>query len=105
MCDDPNIQTRLLRHLGEACLTIGVLAQDLDLGHDQIGTALCKLIARGYVERIEAGCFQLTSDGRAAAASGVSIRPGPRGPQKGRKKPVPNTLRQRAWNAMRVSPR
>lgn len=102
MSEELTLQTRLLRHLGDACLTIGVIAEDLELSHDQISTAMRKLIARGYVARVETGCFQLTREGRVAAEAGVSIRPGPRGPHSRPKKPQPDTLLQRAWSAMRI---
>lgn len=70
----------------------------LDLPGKKISDAASRLAARGYLERHAAGLYQLTPAGRAAAQAGERITSGRRGcfttPQ--------NSLRQRAWWAMRV---
>ncbi|GAA0311517.1 MULTISPECIES: helix-turn-helix domain-containing protein [Rhodovulum] len=95
-------QTRLLHHLGEACLMIDEIAGQLGLSHRQVSAAAAGLIERGYVERLERGCFQLTDSGRFAARNAVRIVSGPRGPHRKPKAPWRDTIRQRAWAAMRI---
>ena len=62
-----------------------------------------RLVMRGLLERVELGCYQLTEDGKAALASGERITSGPHRPDRGRCRKPRRTLRQRAWNAMRMS--
>lgn len=99
------MQTELLHHLGASCLTIDVLAQDLGLTNRQVSNAAAGLIEKNLLERVEAGCFQLTVQGRNAAQSGVQITSGPNGPLQSVRKPEALTLRQRAWNAIRIQRR
>lgn len=70
--------------------------------HETIKTA-GYLINRGYLERLENGVFTLTAKGAKARTDEVEIRSGPMGPDTGiGRKPFADTLRQRAWCAMRV---
>ena len=70
--------------------------------HETIKTA-GYLINRGYVDRTELGVFTLTEKGLSARQDGVEIRSGPMGPDTGiGRKPFKDTLRQKAWTAMRV---
>lgn len=96
------IQTRILQGLGDACLLIGDIAVQLGLSNGQVSQAAAHLIARGYVERIERGCFQLTEAGKAARDQGVRIETGVTGPKRMPRRPPRLSIRQRAWNAMRV---
>lgn len=98
------VPTTLLHALGDgACRTIDDLDARLPLSRRQISDGAGMLIMRGLMERIEVGCYQLTADGRAAAASGRVISSGPIRPDRGRcRAPQTGTLRQRAWNAMRM---
>lgn len=98
-------QTMLLHHLGATCKTITVLSEDLNLNRRQISDAARGLIRKGYLERVELGCFQLTGDGQAAANRGEQITSGPNAGFKVPRRALPNTLRQRAWNAMRIQRR
>lgn len=94
--------TALLQKLaGGLCLTIDQLAEDLDLTNRQVSDAAANLLRRNYLERMAIGCYQLTPEGRAAAAAGEVIRSGPKGPQE-RARRVPDTFRQRAWTSMRM---
>ncbi len=99
----PSHQTIILHHVGSACLTIGELAEQLGLSTEQVSQASSLLIRRGLLERVVRGCFQLTAEGRAAAAAGVEIGSGPANlcerkiPERGRP-----SLQQRAWNVMRL---
>ncbi|WP_170431904.1 hypothetical protein [Ruegeria arenilitoris] len=98
-------QTTLLHHLGNTCKTIDMLTQELDLNRRQISDAASALVRRGYVERVETGCFQLTGNGLIAAQSHEQITSGPNGAISVTRKTGANTLRQRAWNVMRIQRR
>lgn len=84
--------------------TIEELASRLPIGHKQIATAAARLMQRDYVERLETGVYRLTLTGREALQAGVSLTSGP---HRGKRKyPVhADSLRQRAWSAMRLSKR
>ncbi|MEX0366694.1 MAG: hypothetical protein AB3N22_11535 [Ruegeria sp.] len=99
------VQTILLHHLGDTCKKIEVLSEDLALTRKQVSDAAAGLIRKGYLERVELGCFQLTDAGHAAAHRGEQITSGPNGAHKARRRPLSDTLRQRAWNAMRIQRR
>ncbi len=99
------IPTTLLCTLGDgSCRTIDQLDALLPLTRRQISDGAARLVMRGLLERIEAGCYRLTAAGRQAAARGDTISSGPFRPDSAKaRKPWRNTLRQRAWNAMRMS--
>lgn len=109
MTEDLTHQTLMLQalfaDLADACVTIEVLARQMGLTHRQISNAARGLIVRGFVDRIEAGCFKLTEAGATAAAEGVIITSGPRRPHAKLRSAVRDTLRQRAWTAMRIQRR
>jgi len=102
MQQDTN-QTKLLRGLGEECLLIHEVATTLDLTHDQISRAAALLILRGLVERVDRGCYQLTAAGRAGRDGGVMIASGVNKTPRALRKPHRVSIRQRAWNAMRIA--
>lgn len=86
------------------CRTMDELDDALSLTRRQISNGAAKLVMRGFVERIEVGCYQLTEAGRKAIADGVEITSGPYRPDYGQaRRPQRQTLRQRAWNTMRIS--
>lgn len=61
------------------------------------------LVNRGYLSRQENGLFWLTEKGLEAKSQGVVSKSGPMGPDTGKgRAPFKNTLRQRAWSAMRI---
>lgn len=98
------IPTTVLTALGSgACLTIDELDRQLPLNRRQISDGAASLILRGLAERIEAGCYRLNAEGLAAAARGETISSGPSGRHTGRRRPPADTLRQRAWTAMRMA--
>jgi hypothetical protein len=103
MTPETGHQTAVLNALaGGCCLTIDRLAEVLTgMARRQLTNAAARLIERGLVERVERGCFRLTGDGRAAQASGVVIKSGPRGPMQ-RKRPVRDSLNTRLWRAIRL---
>ncbi|SDQ18006.1 hypothetical protein [Pseudovibrio sp. Tun.PSC04-5.I4] len=101
------ISTQLLHHLkGGECQTLDMLDSDvrLSLSRRQFIEAAGFLTMKGYLERVERGCYQLTQSGRKAADEGlvIPIGGGTR-VQKHRRSPRRNSLRQRAWNAMKIS--
>jgi hypothetical protein len=99
------IPTTILHHLSDgSCQTIDAIEAALGLTRRQISDGAAKLILRGYVERTEVGCYQLTSAGAEAQRNGVVITSGPWRPDTVKvRKPVRDTFRQRVWNAMRMS--
>lgn len=103
--DPGTLPTTILHRLeGGACLTIDTLETSLGLTRRQISDGAAKLVLRGLLERIEAGCYRLTAAGRDAAASGLVITSGPRRPHTAKvPKPARNTFRQRVWTALRMS--
>lgn len=105
MSEELTLQTRLLRQIGDACLTLAELAEMSGHSAHQVSAAMAKLVSRGLVDRVERGCFEVTRDGRRALLAGKVIKSGPRRPHTGRRSPVRDTLRQRAWNAMRMAKR
>mgnify|MGYP001143036401 CR=1 FL=1 len=94
--------TALLRTLADGtCRTIAELVVVLDLTRKQVSDAAACLLRRDYLMRMGTGCYRLTDAGIAAAAAGEIIRSGPRGPAD-RVKIFRDTLRTRAWRAMRI---
>jgi len=94
--------TALLNILADgSCRTIDQLEVDLDLTRRQVSDAASCLLRRDYLDRMAAGCYQLSEAGIAAAAAGEVIKSGPRGPHSGIRE-FRNTLRERAWRSMRL---
>lgn len=92
----------LLQALSDgSCRTIADLADALDLTRRQVSDAAACLLRRDYLMRMSAGCYRLTDEGAAAAATGEVITSGPKGPRD-RVRIAPHSLRARAWRAMRV---
>lgn len=88
----------------DACLTIDALDEALPSIHRrEIVKAVGVLINRGYAERVALGCYQLTEAGRKSAKLDEVMKSGPHGADTANaRKPQQNSLRQRAWNAMRI---
>ncbi|EFO32468.1 conserved hypothetical protein [Roseibium sp. TrichSKD4] len=99
------VPTTLLNALADgSCRTMDELDGCVDLTRRQISDGAGSLIMRGLLERVEVGCYRLTPNGQQAAMEGRIISSGPYRPDRGRCRAAqPNTLRQRAWNAMRMS--
>lgn len=81
------------------------LAEHLPVSRKKISTAAGRLIARGLLERIETGVFRLTPEGEQFLDAGRTLTSGPFRPQGPRPTRISDTFRQRAWNAMRLTPR
>lgn len=97
---------RLLTLIGEAapreCITEEKLAELSGLASTVIGTSCWKLRRHKLLEKTGRGCYKLTPAGRAAVAQGRKIRSGPNGPHTGVRQVKGETLRARAWRAMRI---
>ncbi|MCT4654388.1 MAG: hypothetical protein N4A65_01125 [Cohaesibacter sp.] len=94
----------LIHNLSDgACRTIDQLDASMDHGRKEIVKATGRLIHRGLVERVEIGCYQLSNAGKDLAASGEEIKPGPFRTDRGKCRKPRDTMRQRAWQAMRMS--
>lgn len=85
-----------------ACRTIAELETLLPISRKKISHGMSLLIQHGHVERIEAGCYQLTEQGKAFAASGKRLGEA-RGPNKRVRRVRSSTLGQRLWTVMRMS--
>ncbi|WP_275789745.1 hypothetical protein [Pararhizobium gei] len=99
------VPTLLLQCLADgSCQSLAELDAGLDADYRQIANAAYAFISRGFLERAEHGCFQLTPAGMAAAESGFVVNTRPlRTYQPHLRKRPKNNMRQRAWNAMRIS--
>ena len=96
-------QTQVLHALPPViCKTLPVLSDALGLTRRQASRAARLLIRKGLVERVEVGCFRLTPDGERAVTDGIEITAGPNAPLETVRRPMVDTLRQRAWTAMRI---
>ena len=96
-------QTRVLYALPPGtCKTLPVLSGELNLHRVQVSRAASFLIRKGLVERVDIGRYRLTLDGDRAVASGAAITSGPNAPLECVRRPMADTLRQRAWTAMRI---
>lgn len=90
--------TALLAALADGPLTRADAKARLGLDWRQMTNAARGLAGRGYLVFQDNGFLGLTRDGQQAAASGLPIR----GRGNTRVKIVHDTLRERAWAAMRV---
>lgn len=103
MPGEATVQNRLLDLLAPGgCLTMDELDAAGELTRRQIGKAVGQLIHRGLVERVEAGCYQITDEGRQALRNGLVITSGPHRPLTGQRRPRKDTFRARIWRAMRT---
>jgi len=87
-----------------ACLTIDELDTALpEYPRRKIVMATLKLMSRGLLERVERGCYQLTSKGIANQAAGEALTSGPNAPLTAKTRAKKGTnLRLRIWRAMAV---
>lgn len=97
------VPTAFLKVLsGGACLTKDeISAQFSDLNNRQITEGLLRLLDRGYLEKMDGDCLQLTMKGLQAAKDGITITSGPKGPT-GIVYNRRDTFRGRVWTAMRI---
>jgi len=97
-------QIALMGAMGRDAVDLDTLAKRLPIERASIVAAAGRLVARGLFERLENGVYRLSPDGKKALSEGRSITGGKAG--KRVKHPVySDSLRQRAWKAMRLSGR
>jgi len=95
--------TAVLGALGDGKMTTDQIAEHLAMiDHKRVSAAACRLIQRGYVEREETGVYRLTDAGRSCLADGAAIKVGRHRRLHGQRYPQRDTVRQRAWTAMRL---
>ncbi len=103
MQGNAKIQLAVLEAIGKQCLTIDQIEEVTELNRRQVSDGAAGLITRGHVERIDRGCFQLTESGEHCIDQGMVLNSGPFGSLKiARRADQRETLRLRAWKAMRM---
>jgi predicted transcriptional regulator len=95
-------QNTILRAIGpDACLTIEALANETGLKRKAISQACSKLVTRGFVDRVETGCFQLTEGGKLVFENNANLSSAPIGPRVKPRKHA-KSMRIRIWRAIRM---
>jgi len=95
-------QNTILRAIGsDACLTIEALEAATGLSRKAISQACTKLVYRGFVDRVETGCFQLTKEGRIVVSNNAVLNSAPIRPF-GKKRKHGKSMRIRIWRAVRL---
>jgi hypothetical protein len=102
MMTAPKTQTQALYAIGSACLDVDALTGLLDRPRHKVAKALNRLIERGLVERRKEGCFATSAQGQALIAANAEVPNGAPTTDLKPRRPYRNTLRQRAWTAMRI---
>jgi hypothetical protein len=97
-----NTQTKVLYMVAVACVTVDAIAAFLERPRHKITSALTRLIARGLVDRREEGCFAASEAGAIIVAHGAAVSNGAPDTRAAARRPMRGTLRQRAWNVMRI---
>ncbi|MEQ8396451.1 hypothetical protein [Thalassobaculum sp.] len=105
MPGDASLQVALLEALEQdLCLTPEEIADGTGIERRAVVKGVCKLIARGYAERAERGCYRLTPDGADFRASGARLTCGPAGKlSQTIRRPRKITLQDMLWRALRSS--
>lgn len=104
MSGTANLQNTLFELFDEGLvLTLDQLAEAAGMDKNVASTGAGRLIVRGYIQRLQLGVYTLTEEGLDARQQNVKIKSGPMGPTTAiARAPERDTLRQRAWSAMRV---
>lgn len=100
-------QFAILGALGCKQLTLAQIAEHLMTPVDAISAAASRLVLRGYIARLEKGQFELTPEGTdfLRAAPGITMRSPSDSGKRTKTSWRSGTLRQRAWNGMRIMSR
>lgn len=86
------------------CLTVDEMVERTDYPRRSVVYACSRLVCRGWVDRLEQGCFTLSPEGRRALANGEVITSGPIGPLTVRaRRPRRRTVRDKMWSAIRIT--
>lgn len=97
-------QIAVLSCIGEEVVNLNVLEARLPIERKAVIAAAGRLVARGLLEREEDGVFKRSAEGLRALREGLPVVGGDR--RKVRKEPLyVDSLRQRAWAAMRLKSR
>ncbi len=100
---DWNLQKEIAEKIGDMCLSNSDIlsVMESNASSRQINSSLCKLVTHGLVERMEKGCYQLTSKGAAALESDNFYAEHNTAPRQSYR-PKRRTVRDRLWQAMRM---
>jgi len=85
----------------DVCLTTAALTKQLGLPRKSVTQACAKLLARGLVDRVERGCYQLTEAGRQVVENKVSLTSAALVPKLD-ERVYKDSMRTRIWRAMRL---
>lgn len=87
-----------------SCLTTSEMVEATGMTRNTVADACVRLVRRGWVDRLERGCFVLSPEGRRAHAGGekISSAPGHALTQSARR-PRRRTFRDRVWKAIRIA--
>ena len=96
------LQTEIIKAITAACLSADTLATAVGQPPSKVGRALSGLVLRGMAERREKGCFAATAFGLEHVAEHGFVARGAPKTKKSSRAAVRGTLRQRAWNVMRI---
>ncbi len=93
--------TAVATHSPDECVTIERMCEITSFNATQVERAALKLRKHGLMEKTEQGCHTLTDAGKAAVASGSTLRSGPREKHTATRVNK-NSLRVRVWRAIRL---
>lgn len=101
MSGEATLQMQVLQALAPgACLTTEELSEMIGANRHNVSLGACGLIRRGYLERREVGCYQLTTEGIAARERRERLTSGPNKAQTGIQRPRQRSVRDRIWSAL-----
>ncbi len=105
MAGDGSRQMALVELLAPGpCLTTAEMVERTGMTRNDVADACVRLVRRGWVDRLERGCFTLSAEGRRAHAAGESITSAPGHPLTQRaRRPKRRTFRDRVWTAIRMA--
>lgn len=99
---EARLQTQVFELIRATCLPVEHLAGLLSEPRAQVARALAGLVQRGLAERQEQGCFIATEFGLNHVQAHGFVARGAPNTRHARRAAVRGTLRQRAWNVMRM---
>jgi hypothetical protein len=86
------------------CLTVDEMVERTAYPRRSVVEACACLVRRGWVDRLERGCFTLSVEGRQALTRGDVVASGPIGPLTVRaRRPKRRTIRDKMWSAIRIA--
>jgi len=85
------------------CLTTAQLVERTACSPRDVAKGCGRLVERGWVDRLERGCFILSSAGQRALSAGETITSGPNKPlTQNARRPKRRTVRDKMWKTIRV---